>query len=210
MKTIALTDNNHIAATMELSTFESLKSFHFGRRLACVRGGVAKLLVFYFRLSCYQFIYSRHKTLGHMFTCAYIYQENMPISYLLSSIQPIEWVICPYSLQLWVGLSHVSVITRAVPNCGKGTMQKAKNESHTITESDSRIATTNPALFALRGLHWACRVLYANSWSKRWPRAGAAPTPVPSPSGKGVHTCHCLRLSHEPSPCAPSQHLPAG
>lgn len=92
MKTIALKENNHMAAAMELSTLESLKSSHFGGGepwlLGCLRRGVVKLLVFYFRLSYYQFLLGIR--LCHMFTYAYIYKENRHTSYLLHSTQQSE------------------------------------------------------------------------------------------------------------------------
>lgn len=108
MKTIALKENNPITAAFEPSTLERLKSFHFGRAVGIFKEGVAKLSAFDFRLSYYQFIWGMR--LHHVFTRANIYQENTPVSHLLSSIQQIElgYLCLFFAALVWIFTSKCS------------------------------------------------------------------------------------------------------
>lgn len=57
VETTGLNNNDCPAAGMELSTLECLRSFHLGQAVGMFQEGAVKLLVFYFRLSYYQFIW---------------------------------------------------------------------------------------------------------------------------------------------------------
>lgn len=121
MKTIALKENNHIIATIELSTIKCLKSFHFGGEVVAVgmfKEGSRKACSVFFRVSYYQFILGIR--LCHMFTYACIYEENMHILYQLHSTQQIELGYLSLSFVTLFWIFTFSVITRATPTVKGG------------------------------------------------------------------------------------------
>ena len=80
MKTIALKENNPAASALELSTFEWLKSFHFGRAVGVFEEGVVKLVLFYFSLSYYQFIWG-YEAMPRVYLCKYLARKPAYITF---------------------------------------------------------------------------------------------------------------------------------
>lgn len=109
-----------------------------------------------------------------MFTYAYIYKENMHLSYVLYSTQQIESGYLSLFFVTLVWIFTFGVITRAMPTGKGGAIRKAKNEPHILTpESYSRAATATKSILVCPtgsvlgspalGRVWG-NVLYLKSW----------------------------------------------